>query len=315
MSAPSSHPEGDIVRVYVPPEAAGERLDAVLVQLTGLSRTRIHHLMAEEKITSRGTPLKKSDRAVAGREIQVDESVEESLPPTPFEGEISVLWSDDHVAVIDKPAELAVHPAPSWDGDTVVEVLQRQGVSLANSGPDERPGVVHRLDVGTSGVMIVAKSEAAYRELKRCFHDREVTKTYHALVQGYPSPSSGTIDAPIGRHPSSSWRFAVVTEGKPAVTHYDTLEVFPGATLVEVRLETGRTHQIRVHFQAERHPLVGDALYGADPSFAASLGISRQWLHSWRLELAHPVTGEPLSVEAPYPSDLAQSLTTLSSSQ
>ena len=314
MAAPSAHPEGDVVRVHVPADAGGERLDAVLAQLTGLSRTRIHDLMAAGKITSRGSTVKKSDRAVAGREIQVDESVEESLPPTPFAGEVPVLWIDDHVVVIDKPAELAVHPAPSWDGDTVVEVLQRQGVSLANAGLDERPGVVQRLDVGTSGVMILARSEAAYIELKRCFHDREVTKIYHALVQGYPSPSSGTIDAPIGRHPSSSWRFAVVTDGKPAVTHYDTVEVYAGATLVEVRLETGRTHQIRVHFQAERHPLVGDALYGADPTFAASLGLSRQWLHSWRLELAHPVTGEPLSVEAPYPDDLRQSLETLSSS-
>ena len=174
--------------------------------------------------------------------------------------------------------------------------------------------MVQRLDVGTSGVMILARSAPAYTELKRFFHDREVTKIYHALVQGYPSPGSGTIDAPIGRHPSSSWRFAVVTDGKPAVTHYDTLEVFAGATLVEVRLETGRTHQILVHFQAERHPLVGDALYGADPTFAASLGLTRQWLHSSRLELAHPVTGEPLSLDAPYPADLVHSLATLSSS-
>ena len=314
MPSPSPHPEGDVVRVHVPADAAGERLDAVLARLTGLSRTRIHDLIAEEKITSRGTPVKKSDRAVAGREIHVDESVEASESPVPFEGEIPVLWLDEHVVVIDKPAELAVHPAPSWDGDTVVEALERQGVSLANAGADERPGVVQRLDVGTSGVMILARSTPAYTELKRCFHDREVTKIYHALVQGYPSPGSGTIDAPIGRHPSSSWRFAVVTDGKPAVTHYDTLEVFAGATLVEVRLETGRTHQIRVHFQAERHPLVGDALYGADPTFAASLGLTRQWLHSSRLELAHPVTGEPLSLDAPYPADLVHSLETLSSS-
>jgi len=314
MSSPSPHPEGDVVRVHVPADAAGERLDAVLARLTGLSRTRIHDLIAEEKVTSRGTPVKKSDRAVAGREIHVDESVEASAPPVPFEGEIPVLWLDEHVVVIDKPAELAVHPAPSWDGDTVVEALERQGATLANAGADERPGVVQRLDVGTSGVMILARSAPAYTELKRFFHDREVTKIYHGLVQGYPSPGSGTIDAPIGRHPSSSWRFAVVTDGKPAVTHYDTLEVFAGATLVEVRLETGRTHQIRVHFQAERHPLVGDALYGADPTFAASLGLTRQWLHSSRLELAHPVTGEPLSLDAPYPADLVHSLATLSSS-
>lgn len=314
MSSPSPHPEGDVVRVHVPAEAAGERLDAVVVHLTGLSRTRVHDLIAAGKITSRGAPVKKSDRAVAGREIQVDESVEPRAPKRQFDGEISVSQLDDHVVVIDKPAELAVHPAPSWDGDTVVEVLQRQGVTLADAGPEERPGVVHRLDVGTSGVMILARSEPAFRELKRCFHDREVTKTYHALVQGYPSPSSGTIDAPVGRHPSSSWRFAVVTDGKPAVTHYDTLEVFAGATLVEIQLETGRTHQIRVHFQAERHPLVGDTLYGADPSFAGTLGLGRQWLHSARLELAHPVTGEAMSVEAPYPADLEQSLVTLSSS-
>lgn len=314
MTPPSPDPEGDITRVYIPETDDGERLDAVLARQTGLSRTRIHELIGSGKITARGHVVKKSDRAMAGREVLIDDTVELPAQKAEFSGELPILFIDDHIVVVDKPAELAVHPAPSWDGDTVVEVLQRQGVTLADSGPEERPGVVHRLDVGTTGVMVLARSEPAYRELKRCFHDREITKVYHALVQGYPSPSSGSIDAPIGRHPSSSWRFAVVTDGKPAVSHYDTVEVFPGATLLEVQLETGRTHQIRVHFQAERHPLVGDTLYGADPTFATSLGISRQWLHAKKLGFSHPVTTEQLEVEAPYPHDLENSLQILSSS-
>ena len=314
MTPPSPDPEGDITRVYISETDDGERLDAVLARQTGLSRTRIHELVSAGKITARGQAVKKSDRAVAGREVLIDDTVAPRAPVPEYSGELPILFMDDHIVVVDKPAELAVHPAPSWDGDTVVEVLQRQGITLADSGPEERPGVVHRLDVGTTGVMVLARSEPAYRELKRCFHDREITKVYHALVQGYPSPSSGTIDAPIGRHPSSSWRFAVVTGGKPAVTHYDTVEVFPGATLLEVQLETGRTHQIRVHFQAERHPLVGDTLYGADPTFATSLGVTRQWLHAKKLGFAHPITTEHLAIEAPLPHDLEKSVRILSSS-
>jgi 23S rRNA pseudouridine1911/1915/1917 synthase len=190
----------------------------------------------------------------------------------------------------------------------VVGGLAAAGYRVATSGAAERQGVVHRLDVGTSGLMVVAKSEGAYSRLKQAFREREVDKTYHALVQGHPDPLSGTIDAPIGRHPTSDHRWAVVAGGRPSVTHYQVLEAFRGASLVEVRLETGRTHQIRVHFAALRHPCVGDLTYGADPVLAARLGLTRQWLHAVRLRFVHPTTGEPVEFTSDYPDDLARAL-------
>ena len=304
-------PAGESARISIPAEAAGERIDGVLARMTGLSRSRIHELIAQGLVTHRGAVVKKSQAVAGGENIVVLEPLEvpaldHEPPPDPV-----VLHLDDDVVVIDKPPELAVHPAPGWSGHTVVAALGSAGITLSNLGPEERHGVVHRLDVGTSGVMVLARSDRAYEQLKAAFHDRTVEKVYHALVQGYPSPSSGTIDAPIGRHPSSSWRFAVVRDGKPAITHYDTLEVFPGASLMEVHLETGRTHQIRVHFAAERHPLVGDSLYGADPTFSARLGITRQWLHAVALGFRHPGTGEWLEVRSDYPAQLQHSLETL----
>src|SRR6202044_1358107 len=162
------------------------------------------------------------------------------------------------------------------------------GYRVATSGAAERQGIVHRLDANTTGLMVVAKSESAYSALKQAFRERTVSKTYHALLQGPPDPLRGTIDAPIGRHPSGDGRFAVVADGRPSVTHYDTLEAFRGASLAAIRLETGRTHQIRVHMTAVRHPCVGDRLYGADPVLSARLGLNRQWLHAVRLSFAHP---------------------------
>jgi len=173
---------------------------------------------------------------------------------------------------------------------------------------------VHRLDVGTSGLMVVACSDRAYRSLKAQFRDRTVEKVYHALVQGHPDPSSGTIDAPIGRHPHADHKFAVVAHGKPSITHYDTLEAFPHASLVEVHLETGRTHQIRVHAAAIRHPCCGDLLYGADPVLAQRLGLHRQWLHAHRLEFDHPGTGERVSFTSEYPNDLQDALAIIADS-
>ena len=169
---------------------------------------------------------------------------------------------------------------------------------------------MHRLDVGTTGLMVVAKSERAYSVLKHAFQDREVDKRYHALVQGHPDPLRGTIDAPIDRHPSADYRFAVVSDGRPAVTHYDTLEAFRSASLLEVRLETGRTHQIRVHMAALRHPCVGDLIYGADPVLAARLGLDRQWLHAVGLGFAHPADGRRVEFTSPYPADLQHALVT-----
>ena len=184
-----------------------------------------------------------------------------------------------------------MHPSPGWTGPTVVGHLAGAGFRIATSGASERQGIVQRLDVGTSGVMVICKSEHAYSRLKNAFRHREVDKTYHALVQGHPDPLEGTIDAPIGRHPKSDWKFAVMADGRPSVTHYSTLEAHRFASLLEVHLETGRTHQIRVHMAALKHPCVGDHLYGADPTLAARVGLDRQWLHAVRARLRAPRVG------------------------
>ena len=189
---------------------------------------------------------------------------------------LEVIYEDADILVVDKPAAVAAHPTPGWTGPTVLGGLFATGHTVATSGAAERQGIVHRLDANTTGLMVVAKSERAYSALKRAFREREVDKRYHALVQGHPDPLRGTVDAPIGRHPSGDGRFAVLAGGRPSVTHYDTLEAFRGASLAAIGLETGRTHQIRVHMAAIRHPVAGDLLYGADPVLAARLGLTRQ---------------------------------------
>ena len=221
------------------------------------------------------------------------------------------MYDDDDIVVVDKPAGVAAHPSVGWEGPTVLGALAAAGFQIATSGAPERQGVVHRLDVGTSGLMVVAKSEHAYGVLKAAFKDRTVDKIYHAVVQGHPDPLAGTIDAPIGRHPSHSWKFAVTRDGKPSITHYETIEAFPGASLLEIHLETGRTHQIRVHMAAHRHPCVGDPLYGADPTISERLGLTRQWLHARTLAFAHPATREWVSFDSPYAPDLAHALAIL----
>ena len=188
---------------------------------------------------------------------------------------------------------------------------RRGSGAVSVHGPAERQGVVHRLDVGTSGLMAVAKSERAYSALKHAFKYREVTKRYQAVVQGHPDPLRGTIDAPIGRHPGHDYKWAVLASGRASVTHYDTVEAFRAASLVDVRLETGRTHQIRVHFSALRHPCVGDITYGADPTLADKLGLQRQWLHASRLGFVHPGTGEYVEFHSEPPEDLAYALDVL----
>jgi 23S rRNA pseudouridine1911/1915/1917 synthase len=224
---------------------------------------------------------------------------------------MSIIYEDDDIVVVDKPRGVAAHPTTGWNGPTVIGGLLGTGHRVATSGAAERQGIVHRLDANTSGVMVVAKSESAYSALKQAFRMRTVSKTYHALIQGHPDPLSGTVDAPIGRHPSGNGRFAVVADGRPSVTHYDTLEAFRAASLLSVGLETGRTHQIRVHMAALRHPCVGDLLYGADPTLAAHLGLNRQWLHAMRLSFEHPSTGREVTFESRYPADLAHALDVL----
>ncbi|TNU77242.1 RluA family pseudouridine synthase [Miniimonas arenae] len=298
----------------VPDGLVGERVDVALARLMGLSRSRAAQLADDGGVRLDGRILGRSDRVTAGwLEVERPEPPAAVVAePVLVEG-MRIVLEDDDLVVVDKPVGVAAHPSPGWTGPTVVGGLAAAGVRVSTSGAPERQGVVHRLDVGTSGLMVVAKSEHAYTVLKRAFKERTVEKTYHALVQGHPDPSAGTVDAPIGRHPKHDWKFAVVASGKPSVTHYETLEAMPAASLLEIHLETGRTHQIRVHFSALRHPCVGDVTYGADPVLARRLGLSRQWLHAVRLGFEHPTTGFPVVVTSQYPPDLAHALETLRS--
>lgn len=298
----------------VPDGLAGERVDAALARLLGLSRTRAAELAALGHVEVDGVVVGKSDRLLAGSYLEVELPDETSELPEilaePVPGLI-IVHDDEDVVVVDKPVGVAAHPSPGWTGPTVVGALAAVGYRISTSGPAERQGIVHRLDVGTSGLMAVAKSERAYSVLKRAFKERTVEKIYHTVIQGHPDPSSGTIDAPIGRHPGADFKFAVTSGGKPSVTHYETLEAFPAASLLEVHLETGRTHQIRVHMSAVRHPCVGDLTYGADPTLSARLGLTRQWLHAKQLGFYHPATGDWFTVTSEYPEDLAHALEVL----
>lgn len=293
----------------VPDGLAGERVDAGLAKLLGLSRTRAAAVADAGGVELDFRPAGRSDRLTAGAMLAVrwEEERETVVEAIAVPG-LDVVYEDDDVIVVDKPAGVAAHPSPGWMGTTVVGGLAAAGVRVSTSGAAERAGVVHRLDAGTSGLMVVAKSESAYTALKRAFKERTVDKVYLALAQGHPDPTAGTIDAPIGRHPRAEYRFAVIADGRPSVTHYETLEAFRAATLLEVHLETGRTHQIRVHFAHLRHPLVGDTMYGADPTLGERLGIDRQWLHAARLGFTHPATGEWVSFESPLPADLQHAL-------
>jgi 23S rRNA pseudouridine1911/1915/1917 synthase len=304
-------------RVVVADDFGGARADAGLAGLMGISRSQAATLIAEGNVLSRGKKLGKSARLVAGDVLEV--TVPERRDPLEVVEEVveglKILLDDDDFVVVDKPVGVAAHPSPGWVGPTVVGGLAGAGYRISTSGAPERVGIVHRLDVGTSGAMVVAKTERAYTALKRAFKERTVDKVYHAVVQGLPDPLEGTIDAPIGRHPGHDWRFAVIEDGRPSITHYEVLEAFGKATLVEVHLETGRTHQIRVHFSALHHPCAGDLTYGADPRLAATLGLTRQWLHARQLGFDHPATGERVTVTSEYPQDLAYALEVLESGQ
>ncbi len=304
---------GELRSLPVPDGLDGMRVDAGLSRLLGLSRTVVATLAEEGRVAVDGRAAGKSDRLAAGGwlEIELPDPERESdgiTGPVEVVAGLTILHEDDDIVVVDKPVGVAAHPSPGWTGPTVVGGLAALGVRVATSGAAERQGIVHRLDAGTTGVMVVAKSESAYSELKRAFKERTVDKRYHAVVQGHPDPSRGTVDAPIDRHPRHDWRFAVVEGGRPSVTHYDTIEAFRAASLLDIRLETGRTHQIRVHFSAMRHPCVGDLTYGADPTLAKRLHLDRQWLHARELGFAHPADGRRVEFTSPYPADLARAL-------
>jgi len=275
---------GELRSLPVPEGLEGERVDAALARLFGVSRTKAADLAAAGAVTLDGETAGKSDRVTTGSWLEVelpDPPAPVQLVPELVDG-LRVVFDDDDIVVVDKPVGVAAHPSPGWTGPTVIGGLAGAGYRVSTSGAAERQGVVHRLDVGTTGLMVVAKSEVAYTSLKRQFKERTVDKTYHALVQGLMDPPRGTIDAPIDRHPQHEWRWAVVTDGKPSITHYETLEAFRHASLLEIHLETGRTHQIR------------------------------EWLLAVRLAFDHPSSGARVEFEAPYPADLQHALDVIS---
>jgi 23S rRNA pseudouridine1911/1915/1917 synthase len=276
----------------VPDGLDGLRLDVALARLFGFSRTAAADLIDAGQVSVDGVATARSAKVHGGAwlEVTMPEVATLDLEPRSVDG-LVVLHDDDDVVVVDKPIGVAAHPSPGWSGPTVIQGLAAMGYRIATSGAAERQGIVHRLDVGTTGAMVVAKSEHAYSVLKRAFKARTVDKRYSALVQGHPDPTSGTIAG-----------------GRPSVTHYATEEAFRAATLLDVHLETGRTHQIRVHMAAIRHPCVGDLTYGADPVLAQRLGLTRQWLHARELAFEHPGTGIELRVVSPFPADLQHAL-------
>lgn len=297
--------------LLVPDGLDGDRVDVAAARMTGIARSRVAELIASGDVWLDGARVTKASTPVRpGQMLDITADLDRApvtVVPREVEG-VRIVHDDRDIVVVDKPAGVAAHPSLGWDGPSVVEHLAGAGFRISTSGAAERQGIVQRLDVGTSGLMVVAKSESAYTVLKQAFRDRTVDKTYHALVQGHPDPLSGTIEAPIARDPGHDWKMTIVEGGRHSVTHYETLEAHRAASLLEVHLETGRTHQIRVHMAAVRHPCVGDPLYGSDPVLAARLGLQRQWLHAVRLGFTHPGTGEYVEYVSDYPSDLHHAL-------
>ena len=287
----------------------GLRLDALLSVTFEISRTKVASDIDAGSVLVNDKLALKSHRVATGDKVVYNPIIKAAINPADQVTKIPILFADEDVVVIDKPVGVAVHASPGWEGPTVTASIAALGHRISTSGAPERQGIVHRLDVGTSGVMVVAKSELAYESLKDQFRDRTVKKIYHALVQGHPDPSKGTIDAPIDRHPQENYKYAVVNGGKDSVTHYETIEAFAGASLLKIELETGRTHQIRVHMAAIKHPCVGDSTYGADPKLAGKLELHRQWLHATQLTFRHPKTGQDVTFNSAYPQDLTLSLT------
>ncbi|MCI1901214.1 MAG: RluA family pseudouridine synthase [Bifidobacteriaceae bacterium] len=291
----------------VPQALVSRRFDVAISKMLGVSRAKAGTLIADNEVSLIGRSFDKSTHLNATDMISLDIE-EHPAPEEPESSQMEILYEDEDVVVVDKPVGVAAHASIGWSGPTVLGSLLKRGVHITELGAANRRGIVSRLDVGTSGVMLVCKSDLAYVEMRRQFSQHEVVKIYHALAQGNLDQEKATIDAPIGREKGADFRFTVTPVGKPAITHYDVVERFDEATLVKVNLETGRTHQIRVHFSSIGHPLVGDPLYGANPRLGAHLGLERQWLHAMSLEFKHPRTRLWTTVNSHYPADLQQAL-------
>ena len=296
-------------------EADGERLDRWLQSRLGSeSRARLQHLIAQGRVRLDGGPARPSTRLRAGQAVEVEWPAPVAADPQPEDIPVRIVHEDDRIVVVDKPAGLVVHPGAGSPAGTLVNALLHHVKDLSGVGGVLRPGIVHRLDRGTSGLMVVAKDDGTHRALARQFADRQVQKEYLALVLGVPAKREGTIEAPIGRHPVERKRMAVRAEGgREARSSYSVVEAFDGAALLRVRIQTGRTHQIRVHLASLGHPVAGDATYGGTrtpPSKGrgareALLSLSRPALHAARLSFLHPVSGDRVTFESPLPEDVA----------
>lgn len=295
-------------RVIPAPDAlVGKRFDVAVAKMLGVSRAKATELIETDQAGILGRQTHKASTLLPGDNVEFN-IIQRHPQPEPIAEAMAVVYEDEDVVVVDKPVGVAAHASAGWTGPTVLGSLLDRGVHITSYGAPGRQGIVSRLDVGTSGLMLVCKSELAYKEMRRQFAEHEVVKTYHALVQGNLHEDKATIEAPIGRAKVSDFRFTITATGKPAVTHWDVLERFGAATLVSVNLETGRTHQIRVHFSSIGHPLVGDTMYGANPRLAEECGLQRQWLHAMRLEFRHPRTHVWTKVSSTYPPDLTAAL-------
>jgi 23S rRNA pseudouridine1911/1915/1917 synthase len=284
---------------------AGQRVDRVAAaRIADLSRSRIQHLIEEGLVTLNGGPVRASTPVRAGDRLDVTVPPPEPTALVPREMPLPVIFEDGDVVVVDKPAGLVVHPAPGHAQDTMVNALLARYPDLAIGG-SLRPGIVHRLDRFTSGLMVIARHDAAYQSLAAQMKERSVLKAYLVLVDGHMPGGEGVIEAPIGRHPRERKQMAVVSRGRPARTRYRVLEELGPYTLVEAQLETGRTHQVRVHFAHSGHPVLGDPQYGRR---AGALGLSRQFLHAYRLGFRLPSSGEYREFQSALPEDLAEVL-------
>ncbi len=298
------------LRTEVPDELAGERADRVVAVLAGVSRAEARRLVEAEAATIGGEPVEPRHRVAGGAVVEVALAAPEpALQPeeVPFE----VRYEDDHVAVVDKPPGVVVHPGAGRATGTLAAGLLARWPELEGVGEPGRWGIVHRLDRETSGLLLVAKRADALSRLQQAIRDRHVGRTYLALVGGGFDIPTGTVDAPIGRDPRQPTRMAVRSDGRPARTHYTRLAEWDadGVALVEVRLETGRTHQVRVHLAAIGHPVIGDSAYGRRATPPVDPG--RVWLHATRIAFQHPDTASDVSVQSPLPMDLAASLAAL----
>ena len=291
--------EEDLLQITA--EESGERIDALLARLLPeLSRSAAQRLLEEGRVSLSGRPVKKNYKCSAGDCFLVD------LPEAPEETELlpqniplDVVFEDGDVIVVNKPRGLVVHPAPGHpDGTLVNALLWHCGDSLSGIGGEKRPGIVHRIDMDTSGLLIVAKNDFAHQALSGQLADRSLSRVYEAVVRGRLREDAGTVDKPIGRHPTDRKRMAIVPGGRPAVTHWEVLARYQGYTHIRCRLETGRTHQIRVHMASLGHPLLGDFTYGA-PS--PEKGLTGQCLHARELKFIHPRTGEQIHLETRLP--------------